>query len=81
MVPRSLKDAKKDKKSLTSDEIYVIIRTWINSQVDVIRREQESNTNFDTPAWSERQAYHLGMLKGLDKVLNFIPLTKGNEDV
>lgn len=81
MLPRSLKDAKKDKKSLTNDEIYVIIRTYIQNQVDAVRKEQESNVNFEQPSWSERQAYHLGMLRGLDKILSYIPLTKGNEDV
>jgi len=81
MLPKSLKEAKSSKKSLTSDETCVIIRTFIQEQINLVRRKQESEDSFDSPAWSERQAYQLGMLKGLDKVLNYIPLTKGNENV
>jgi len=81
MLPKSLKEAKSSKKVLTSDETCVIIRTFIQEQINLVRRKQESEDSFDSPAWSERQAYQLGMLKGLDKVLNYIPLTKGNENV
>ena len=78
---KSLKDADFSKTPLTKEEIYVTIRTYAQSQIDLARRKQESDESFESPAWSERQAYSLGMIKGLDKILNFIPLTKGKEDV
>lgn len=81
MLPKSLKEAKINKKNLTNDEIYCIIRGWIQDQIDLARRKQESDESFDSPAWSERQAYTLGLIKGLDKVSKYLPLTKGNENV
>lgn len=80
-LPKSLKDAKINKKSLTNDEIYCIIQKFAQDQIDLVRRKQETDESFDSPAWSERQAYSLGLIKGLDKVMKFLPLTKGNEDV
>lgn len=80
-LPRNLKEAKKDKKNLTSEEIYAILGSYIVEQIDLSRRKQESEDSFDSPSWSEKQAYQLGLIKGLNKVLSFIPLTKGNEDV
>lgn len=80
-LPRNLKEARKDKKSLTSEETCVIIRAYVTEQIDLSRRKQESEDSFDSPSWSEKQAYQLGLIKGFDKVLSFIPLTKGNEDV
>lgn len=78
---KSLKEAKINKKSLTSEEAYVIIGRFVKDQIDLVRRKQESDESFDSPSWSEKQAYSLGLIKGLDKVLRFLPLTKGTEDV
>lgn len=80
-LPRTLKDAKINEKNLTSEETSCIIRSYIKDQIDLVRRKQESDESFDSPSWSEKQAYSLGLIKGLDKVLKFIPLTKGNENV
>jgi hypothetical protein len=81
ILPKSLKEAKINKNNLTNEEIYCIIQKFIQDQVDLVRRKQESDESFESPAWSERQAYSLGLIKGLDKVLKFIPLTKGSENV
>lgn len=75
---RSLKEAEKLKKHLTSEEIYCIIRSHIEDQIATAQRKQLSETNFDKPAWGEFQAYQIGFIKGLQKVLETIPLTKGN---
>jgi hypothetical protein len=58
---------------LTSHQVYDIIRTYIQEQVDLAQREMLSKDNFDKPSWSEFQAYQLGSIKGLIKVLDFVP--------
>lgn len=73
-LPKSLKEAKINKKPLTTEETYDILSSFIQEQIDLVRRKQESEDSFDSPSWSEKQAYYLGMLKGFDKVLKYIPL-------
>lgn len=68
-----LKDAEVSKKSLTKVEIYDIIKSYILEQIDLSSRKQRKEENFALPAWSEHQAYQLGFMKGLEKVLEFIP--------
>jgi hypothetical protein len=72
-VVNRLKEAEKLKKPLTKVEIYDIIKDYILDQIDLSSRKQRSEANFDSPAWSEKQAYQLGFQKGLEKVLEFIP--------
>lgn len=66
-----LKSKQADK--YTKEEIYLIIREFINSEKDLVIRKAASEESFDSPAWSEKQAYSLGIIKMCDKVLNFIP--------
>jgi hypothetical protein len=75
---KSLKEAEINGKPLTKQEIYAIIRSYIEDQIATAQRKQLSETNFDKPAWGEFQAYQIGFIKGLQKVLETIPLTKGN---
>lgn len=75
---RSLKEAESLDKPLTKQDIYAIIRTYIEDQIATAQRKQLAETNFDKPAWGEFQAYQIGFIKGLQKVLETIPLTKGN---
>lgn len=66
-----LKD--KEKTNLTKEEIYIFILNWLNEQVSLSQRESMSSLNFDKPAWSERQAYQLGMQKAFSKVIELLP--------
>ena len=70
---KSLKEALVEKKSLTSVEVYGIIRAYLEEQVATAQREMLKRDNFDSPAWSEYQAFQLGNIKGLHKLLDFIP--------
>lgn len=69
----SLKDAEIQKKSLTKHEIYDIIREYTQDQIDLCNRKRGKEENFALPAWSEFQAHQLGIIKGLEKILEFIP--------
>lgn len=68
-----LKEAEKLKKLLTKAEIYDIIRSYVQDQIDLSSRKQKSEKNFSLPSWPEHQAYQLGIQEGLEKVLEFIP--------
>lgn len=68
-----LKKSFKDKEILTNTEIYDIIRSYILEQVDLASRKQRSEDNFSLPAWSEFQAHQLGIIKGLEKILDYVP--------
>lgn len=72
-MPKSLKEAVAKGEVLTSQQVYDIIRNYIQEQVDLAQREMLSKDNFDKPSWSEFQAYQLGNIKGLIKVLDFVP--------
>lgn len=63
----------KTTEDLTKQEIYDIIRDYIDSIVDVSLREMRDNNAFDKPAWSEHQAYQLGFQKACVKLREFIP--------
>lgn len=68
---KSLKQ--KEALKISKEEVYLIIRAYINAEIDLARRKMMSEERFDSPSWSEFQAFQLGMLKSLDKVLQFIP--------
>jgi hypothetical protein len=72
-VSKSLKDAVAKKELLTSHQVYDILRAYIQEQVELSQREMLSKDNFEMPSWSEYQAYQLGTIKGLVKVLDFVP--------
>ena len=72
-MPKSLKEAVSKGEVLTSHQVYDIIRNYIQEQVDLAQREMLSKDSFDKPSWSEFQAYQLGSIKGLIKVLDFVP--------
>lgn len=78
-LPRNLKEAVVNKEKLTNQQIYDIIRNYILEQISLASRKQRSEDSFKIPAWSEYQAYQLGSIKGLEKVLEFIPESSTKE--
>jgi len=84
LEPKSLKEAEANKVALSKHQVYDIIRAYIQEQIELSSRKMGKEENFALPAWSEFQAFHLGTIKGLEKVLEYIPtasssgtLTKG----
>ena len=64
----------KDKDlSLTKEEVYLFITTYLEDQIFTLRRQSMSDENFSKSGWSERQAANLGEQKAFTKVLNLIP--------
>lgn len=78
-LPRSLKEAVVNKDKLTNQQIYDIIRYYLNEQISLASRKQRSEENFSMPAWAEYQAFQLGMIKGFEKLLDFVPESSTKE--
>ena len=67
-------DLKSDKgKSLSKAEAFKELKTYLEEQISLSQRKAIDETTFDKPAWSEHQAYLLGMQKAFSKLYNLIP--------
>ena len=67
-------DLKSDKgKSLSKAEAFKEIRTYLEEQVSLSQRKAIDEDTFSKPAWSEYQAYQLGIQKAFLKLYNLIP--------
>lgn len=63
----------KEKENLTKEEIYAIIKSYIEEEMELSNRKMRDETNFTLASWPEFQAFHLGKLKAFNQLLNFIP--------
>ena len=68
----------KEYKEMSKREVVFILLSYLEEQRELIIREM-SNSNFDLPSWSEFQAYKVGSLKTLTKVVDFLP-DQGQDD-
>lgn len=68
-----LKKAETDKVVLTKHEIYDIIRSYLQEQIDLSVRNMVNEDKFNLPAWSEYQATQIGLIKSYTKLLDFVP--------
>jgi len=67
-------DLKSDKgKRISKAEAFKEIRTYLEEQISLSQRKVIDETTFDKPAWSEYQAYQLGIQKAFSKLYNLIP--------
>lgn len=66
-----LKD--KERKDLTKEDVYIFLHKWLKEQISLSQRESISELSFDKPAWSEYQAYQLGIQKAFSKLTEIIP--------
>lgn len=68
---KSLKDPNNPPSS--KEEVYRIIHNYLDSEIKLAIRKQLDEERFNSPAWSEFQAFQLGMLKSLEKLKQFLP--------
>jgi hypothetical protein len=62
-------DLKSEKaKDLTKREVFILIREFLDEQIDLSRRKVLQEDNFTLPSWSEFQAYQLGVQKAFIKL-------------
>jgi hypothetical protein len=67
-------DLKSEKaKSLTKNQVFEELNKYFKEQIELSQRKCMDEDSFTSPAWSEFQAYHLGLQKAFTKVLNLIP--------
>lgn len=67
-------DLKSDKaKSLSKQQAFKVIREYLSEQIKLSQRKCIDEESFDKPAWSEHQAYQLGIQKAFTKLYNLIP--------
>jgi len=64
-------------KKYTKNEVILIIREYITEQIELSRRKMLDDEAFHKAAWSENQAYHLGIQKALSKIEAFLPDPEG----
>lgn len=55
------------------EEIYSSLRTLIQEQIELSLRKTQDETAFNSPSWSEYQAFQLGMQKAYQKVIQLLP--------
>jgi hypothetical protein len=62
-----------ESKEYTKEQVFEVIHRFLEEESKLTTRKMISEDSFTAPAWAERQAYYLGMLKALDKFTKFIP--------
>jgi|TARA_B110000977_G_C11057309_1_gene484576 hypothetical protein len=73
-------DLKSEKaKELTKNQVFEELNKYFKEQIELSQRKCMDEDSFNIPAWSEKQAYQLGLQKAFTKVLNLIPLTQGDK--
>lgn len=67
-------DLKSEKaKSLTKNQVFEELNKYFKEQIELSQRKCMDESNFNTPSWSEQQAFHLGLQKAFTKILNHLP--------
>jgi hypothetical protein len=67
-------DLKSDKaKSLTKQQVFEELKAYCLEQIQLAQRKAIDEETFDKPAWSQYQAYQLGIQKAFSKLYNLIP--------
>jgi len=69
-----MKNSLKDKDvNYSKEEIYLILHSFLNAQLELSRRKVIDESTFETPNWALYQAYQAGIQKALLKVKEFLP--------
>jgi hypothetical protein len=67
-------DLKSEKaKDLTKREVFILLKEYLEEQIELSRRKTLSEDNFSLPSWSEFQAYQLGIQRAYSKLKDAIP--------
>jgi len=57
----------------TKEDVFNALSVYLNDALELSNRKCRDEENFSLPAWSEYQAYQLGMQKAFVKILDLIP--------
>lgn len=61
-----------EKRLTLVKDVFNVLEDLLKEDLEVSNRKIKDEENFTLPAWSEYQAYHLGMQKQAEKILNLI---------
>ena len=64
---------KKHYESLTKQGVMDVLKEYINSQLDLSRRNMLNNEAFNKASWAHYQASEIGQQNALTKLLEFLP--------
>jgi hypothetical protein len=54
----------------TKEDVLKALEEYLQDAIELSQRKCRDETNFTVPAWSEFQAYQLGMQKAYTKILD-----------
>lgn len=54
----------------TKEDVFKALEEYLRDAIDLSQRKCRDEANFTMPAWSEFQAYQLGMQKAYAKILD-----------
>lgn len=61
------------KESNSKEELVEYLLSYLNGQLSLYQRKSESEESFTMLAWSEYQAYNLGNIRAIKKILKLFP--------
>jgi len=64
---------KDDWNQLSKIDVIEILRSHLETEKSAVLGKLTSEDNFNKSSWSEHQAYLLGGVKQIDKLINFLP--------
>jgi len=56
----------------SKEEVIEYLQKYVKDNLDLSRRKAESEDSFGNAEWSQYQAYQLGSIKTLNKILTFL---------
>ena len=76
-MPKFLRVAPEEWSSMSKQDVIGILRSYLEEEKALSYRKMISEEAFGSPSWAESQAFLLGDLRRIERVLKFLP-DKGN---
>lgn len=74
-VPSALTKVIGDRdKAIRFKHDFDLISEYFNKKLVASRKESNSRTTFDVPAWSEQMAHYMGYQKALQEIVDFLTI-------
>ena len=76
-MPKFLRVGEEDWSSMSKGDVVSILRDYLEEEKALSYRKMISEEAFNSPSWAESQAFLLGDLRRIERILKFLP-DKGN---
>lgn len=77
MPNKFLRVSKEDWSGMSKQDVVNILRSYLEEEKALSYRKMISEEAFGSPSWAESQAFLLGDLRRIEKIIKFLP-DKGN---